>query len=193
MKKVLFGTMIGALALVTVACFQLQGFLILNSLLTPGQATKVQFTLRPYSATDPDRNYQFILVGVQDTNDLFVGKATWGTNGKFGGPVTMNVSQAMAGAIATGNWCSTNGLDFGSITGIDWKAFVTPTKIRDRAAVDEHVIAQAVVKAKATAPAGQHIVMGVTGAWIDDGDDVAEPGDTFLCTGNATGVIYVEA
>lgn len=191
MKKVLVGLTAGAMALLLSGCFSLQGFSILASAIAPGKSTKVQFVMHPSSST-PSREFQFVLVGVNTPSALAIGKATWGTNKAFGGPKAMVFASGLAASITTGGSCSANGIDFNSITGMTWKGFVTQTKVRDKGAVRQKVVAQVGLKAK---PGASHDsapgVVGVTGVWGDDGDHVVNASDTFVCTGISQSNVYI--
>ncbi len=131
-----------------------------------------------------DRQFAFVIVGVSDT-DIAVGKAVWGTNGQFNGPLPMVVSAGLPAAMGT--QCSSNGLDFADITGVTWKAYLTPQKIRDFAAVDKKAVVQVNIKPKDTATAETNYqLIGVSGVWVDDGDTAVDSDDTFACNGIAT-------
>jgi len=152
-----------------------------NSIAAGEKGTKAVFQIRPAKQGADDRAHQFFLVGVEDI-DLKVGKATWGTNGVFGGPYPLPVSAGLDATI--GSQCQSNGFNLADATGITWKGFVTPNRINDRDRVNKDVLVQVGLKAAGTASAGDYGVIGVTGAWLDDGDGVPEGGDdSFLCTG----------
>jgi len=102
------------LPLVLSSCFVLQSFGVTAGTLTPGAKTKAVFTLRPNS-TSPDTNYQFVVVGVDDPAQLAVGKATWGTNGRFGGPAPMVAESGLDEALVAAS-CGSNGVMFDEIT-----------------------------------------------------------------------------
>jgi hypothetical protein len=194
MKKLLNIALVAAMAFVLSSCFVLQSFSVLANSVAPGSATKAQFVLHPYS-TSPSRAYQFVMVGV-DSADLSIGKATWGTNGTFTGPVPMPVQAALPGVLTTLGTCSSNGLDVSTVTGMTWKAFTTPTKIADKGLVAKKVVAQVVTRAKASAVSDtNHSVFGVTGVWVDNTSSgvVGSPdaADTYYCSGIATSNLYV--
>ena len=203
MKKILVsGVMAGTLALLLSSCFVLQGFSILATSLHRGDKTKAQFVLHPaqeaamYQGENIRNRYQFILVGVPTGGDLTVGKATWGTNGKFGGPFNMPRSGALSGANAATtiqNTCEANGLNFDAITGMAWKGFMTPNPVNDHGRVDVKSIVQVVVKAAADATRNtSYLVFGITGGWGDLNDDgIVNNGDFFWCTGIASSNVYV--
>jgi hypothetical protein len=180
-KKALFGLLAIPLVFLLSSCFMMSGFwLAANSVIAGGKGTKAVFEIHP-TRLGGDNNYQFFLVGVDDGNDLRVTKARWGTNGTFGGPYPLGVSANLATTI--GSDCQSNGFDLSSVTGVTWKGFVTPTSINDRNRVNKDVIVQAGVKAVDGATTGDWPVIGVTGAWADDGDGTPEASDDFLCTG----------
>ena len=190
----------GTLALLLSSCFVLQGFSLQATSVRPGNSTKAQFVLHPMQTAKtaegtgiPIRtNYQFVVVGVPDSNDLVVGKATWGTNGKFGGPQNMLASTALPGAMATSG-CSSNGLDFASITNTTWKGFLTQGPINDRGLVDDKAIVQVGIKAKASAAtATSNAIFGIQGTWVDDGDGFLNSADDFFCMGIASSTLYVK-
>lgn len=190
-KKWLLGLVAVPLVLLTSCLFMLQGFIVLDGNLGQGEKTKARFTLRPYDETN-ERVYQFVVVGVTDSGDLKVGKATWGTNGKFGGPKPMPVSQPLPAAMATADTCSTSGFDFASVTSTTWKAFMI--RIRTKGKVNQTARVDAVVKATQGATTDtSHSVIGVTGIWVDDGDGIVNDVDTFICSGAGTSSIYVHA
>ncbi len=131
-----------------------------------------------------------MVVGVSDTNAIGVGKATWGTNGQFNGPLTMLVSAPLPSAM--GSQCQANGLNFDTVTGVTWKAYLTPQKIRDFAQVEKRAVVQVNLKAKAGATANTNEqVVGVSGIWVDDGDTTVDSGDSFLCNGIATSSVAI--
>jgi hypothetical protein len=49
------------------------------------------------------------------------------------------------------------------------------------------------LKAVPTATPGAKAVIGVTGMWIEDGDDVVESGDAFQCSGVSQVFVNVKA
>ena len=180
-KTALFGLLAIPLAFALSSCFMLSAFwLQANSVIAGGAGTKAVFDIRP-TASSGDNNYQFFLVGVDDDNDLRVTKARWGTNGTFGGPYPLGVSADLATTI--GSDCQSNGFDLSAVTGVTWKGFVTPTAINDRNKVNKDVLVQVGIKAVDGATTGDWPVLGVTGAWSDDGDGIPEASDDFLCTG----------
>jgi hypothetical protein len=132
-----------------------------------------------------------VLVGVADTAAIGVGKAVWGTNGKFGGPLTMSSNGALDDSI--GSQCSSNGLSFNEVTGMTWKGYLTPVKVNDRGLVEQKAIVDVNIKAKDAASVGSaYQVMGIAGAWLDDGDDIVNASDTFFCWGFGTSAVYVK-
>jgi len=112
--------------------------------------------------------------------------ATWGANGKFGGPQSMPVSANLASSIGTD--CDGAGFDFSGLSGsVTWKGFMTLNKIADKQRVGTAVTIEVGVKARAAAVSGDvALVVGTTGAWIDDGDGVVNGVDEFRCFGNAS-------
>jgi hypothetical protein len=189
-KKLLLALGAGALTVVMSSCWALQSFTVLDYTLTPGQATKARFTLRPWDVASAANNIQFVIIGVPAGGDIAAGKATWGANGLFGGPLTMNVSAGFTTAM--GNNCASNGLDFANITGVTWKAYLTPVSIRDRGRVEQKATVDVVVKAKASATTGLNsTIFGVPGRYQDDGDGILDSGDSFQCWGLASSSVYV--
>ena len=192
-KRLSYALGAGALALFMSSCFVLQSFTVLDYTLTVGQSTKAQFTLRPTDTT-PGPNYrQFVLVGRSST-DVSVLAARWGTNGKFGGPFAMPSNASLPGAI--GSDCSSNGIDYASITGMTWKGFITPLNVRDRGLVEQKALVQVGIKATASAsPGNLYTIIGISGAWIDDGDDIPENNadDIFFCNGIGTSAVTVRS
>jgi len=194
MKRRLVGLVAIPLVLVLSSCFSLQSFSLLNGALAPGQATLARFVVRPAStqSTGVNKEYQFVLVGVDTPADLGVGKAVWGANGKFGGPQNMPVSSTLAGAVGTD--CDTSGFSFSGLTagGVTWKGFVTLNPIADRKAVTLTSRIDVGIKAKGTATPNDTVnVVGLTGAWVDDGDGVINAPDSFICTGNASTSVFI--
>jgi hypothetical protein len=183
-KKALFGLLVIPLALLLSGCFILQGFwVVANSVVAGGKGTKAVFQLHPSAATG-DTGYQFFLVGVDDGNDLTVGKAKWGTNSTFGGPYALPVSNPLAAAVDASGDCVSNGFDFGDVTGVTWKGFITPAPVNDRNKVNKDLLVTAGIKADAAATEGDYPVIGVTGVWIDDdGSGTPSGGDIFYCSG----------
>jgi hypothetical protein len=190
-KKWLLGLVAVPLVLLTSCLFMLQGFIVLDGNLGQGEKTKARFILRP-ATMDNERVYQFVVVGVTDGGDLKVGKATWGTNGKFGGDRPMPVSAPLPAAMDASGECATSGFDFSSVSGITWKAFMI--QIRTKGKVNQTARVDAVVKAtQAAGTDAIYSVIGVTGIWVDDGDSVVNASDNFLCSGAGTSSIYVHA
>ncbi|HWL91211.1 MAG TPA: hypothetical protein VNP90_07580 [Actinomycetota bacterium] len=202
MRKKL-GFVVGAMALTFVlsSCWVLQSFTIADYTLTPGQTTKARFTLRPMgSAYAPvfTGARQFVVVGVgaiggQNT-DIAVSNARWGTNGQFGGPVPMGVANGIVTSLAPGD-CAQSGLDFTDISGVLWKAFATPTNKNDQGKVERRSVVEVALRAKATAvDVGEnYTIMGVAGAWKDDGDGTPEPeasGDQYVCWAIVTASVH---
>jgi hypothetical protein len=197
-RKLRFGALAAGLALLATGCFSLQGFSVKDSSLSPGQKTKIQFVERPTAPSVKDKAYQFVLIGVSKTSDLGLGKAVWGTNGKFAGPLTMASSVPLASSATAPGKCSASGLDVSSVTGVTWKAYVTPIKVADKGKVDQVAITQVNATAKKTAtPDDLVTVIGVSGAWYDSTSTgtvgVPDTTDSFLCNGLATVSVYVKA
>jgi hypothetical protein len=191
MKKLLTVAAAGALALVMTSCFTLQGFSVLATSVQPGGKTKAQFVLRP-AFTTKDKAKQFIMVGVPNSGALTVGKAIWGTNGKFGGPVPMSYTANLPTLVINEGACNSNGLDLANVTGITWKGFLTANVVGDRGRVDTKVIVQAIVKAIASATESNYTVIGVTGRYQDQDSNGPDPGDLWSCTGTASVSLYVK-
>ena len=193
MKRRLLGLVAIPLVLMLSSCFSLQSFSLLNGALAPGGLTKAQFVVRPASTVKNSLSnlYQFVLVGVDKPSDVAVGKATWGVNKKFGGPQSMPVSSLLPTSIGTD--CDTSGFSFSGISStLTWKGFVTLNKIGDHQLVTQKSVIQVGVKARATAtPHDIVTVVGLTGAWIDDGDGIMNAPDSFECTGNASTSLFI--
>jgi hypothetical protein len=190
-KKVGFALGGTALTFLLSSCWLLQSFTVLDYTVDIGQTTKAQFTLRPWDEAFKQNQFQFVLVGVDDATALSVGKAVWGTNGTFGGPLTMPNSAALPGAI--GSDCQSHGLDYASITGITWKGYVTPNAIRDRGLVEKKALVQVNIKATTDASVSvDYVIMGIAGTWVDDGDGLVNAADSFTCWGLATTGVYVK-
>ena len=190
-RKTLLALSVIPLTFLLSSCFALQGFWIAaNQIEAGGKATKAVFEIRPATSTS-DNAHQFFLVGVTDDNDLVAGKATWGTNGTFGGPYPLPVSAGLATVI--GGDCAQNGFNLADVTGVTWKGYVTPTSINDKNKVNKSVLVQVGLKAVDAATVTDQPVIGVTGAWADDGDNVPEGTDTFLCTGVSQVSVNVRA
>ena len=190
------------LAFLLSSCWLLQSFNIADYTLTPGQSTKVSFTLRPMEGSLAVSGRQFVIVGVSvigfsgADSDIAVPKATWGTNGKFGGPQTMAATNGIVSALAPGS-CAQAGLDFTDITGVQWTAFATPTNKSDKGKVEKASVVEVTIKAKASevAPGRSYTVMGIAGLWTDDGDGVPEPiatsDDGYICWGIGSGGVHI--
>lgn len=188
-RKWLLGTAAVPLILLTSCVFVLQGFIVLDGTLNPGDTTKARFILRPIN-TDRERVYQFVVVGVDDGGDLTVGGARWGTNGTFGGPRKMPVSGGLPAAMTTADTCEASGFDFATVTNTTWKAFIL--QVRTRGTVDQKANLEVVVKATPGAtPGNAPTIIGVTGIWVDDGDTIVNATDSFFCTGVGTSNVYV--
>ncbi len=188
-KKLLLVLGVGALAITMSSCWVLQGFTVLDYTLNIGQGTKAQFTLRPMADLN-DRQFVFVIVGVSNTSAIGVGAGTWGTNGQFNGPLPMVVSAPLPAAM--GSQCESNGLNFNTVTGVTWKAYLTPQKIRDFARVEKRAIVQVNIRAKAGATTNvNYQLVGVSGIWVDDGDTTVDSDDTFVCNGIATSSVAV--
>jgi hypothetical protein len=199
-KKLSFVLGTGLLAVLLSSCFALQGFVILDYTLTPGQATKARFTLRPMHANYKVAGRQFVIVGVNalvnEDTDIAVTKAVWGASGTFGGPTPMAVEADLITSLGTD--CEASGLNFADITGVTWKAFATPTNVNDKGKVEVKAVVDVTIKAKATQvdPGENYAIMGVAGLWSDDGDGNPEPsgaGDSYLCWGISTAGINAKA
>jgi hypothetical protein len=169
------------MALLLSSCFVMQGFWInANSIVAGGKATKATFQIHALKGSG-DNAYQFFLIGVDDDDALKAGKATWGTNHVYGGPYPLPAQADLADII--GSDCQSNGFDLSAVTGITWRGYRTPTEINDKNATNKDVLIQVGLKAVASASASEQPVLGVTGAWSDDGDGVPEESDSFICTG----------
>jgi len=191
-KKLVRGLLVVPLVVLLSGClFMLQGFVVLDGNLARGEKTKARFTLRP-ATTENDRIYQFVVVGVPDSGNLKIGKATWGANRKFGGPKPMPVSGPLPGAMSTSGDCDgVGGFEFSSVTGTKWKAFLL--RVRTKGKVNQKAVVDVVVKAAQNATRGiSNQVVGVTGSWDDTNDDgLVNAPDTFVCAGVSTSSVYV--
>jgi hypothetical protein len=191
MKKLRVIGALGVAVLVLSSCFAMAGFVILDSSLAPGQATKARFSVRPY-VPGAGGYRQFFLVGNTSPSDISVGKGVWGANGNFGGPENMEALAALAAALDASGDCSAGGLDFSTVYGsFTWKGYAT----RDVVGGNVNKTATVDIAFKAKAGAANEVsvnVMGITGAWDDDGDGVPESADdSFYCTGNATTNVWI--
>ena len=190
-KKALLGLLAIPLALLLSGCFLLQGFRInANVIKAGGKATKAVFEIRPARSGTNDTAHQFFLIGVDDT-DLRAGKARWGTNGTFGGPYPLTPAPGLDTVI--GDQCTSNGFNLADATGLTWKGYRTPSAVNDRDRSKKDVIVQIGLKALASATPGDYGVVGVTGAWVDDGDNNPESTDAYLCTGVSQVSVNVKA
>jgi hypothetical protein len=196
-KKVGSGLLGVALALLLSGCFMLQGFVVLDYTLSPGQKTKARFTLRPSNFDQgiglSGPQFEFVVIGVATDSQLAVTTAKWGTNGDFGGPLNMPANGTLLAAMAGS--CSANGINFPDITGITWKLFVTPVEINDRNRFERKAVVEVGIKAKATATAGtEEEIVGVAGEWSDSNGNAAPDGpDFYLCEGIETGFVHIIA
>ncbi len=191
-KKIMVVALVGVLALLSTSClFSMQGFTVLKGKINAGDSTKAQFILHPTSTTKY-KEYQFVLVGTDNPGVLSVKKATWGTNGKFGGPVNMPSSNSLAGTLVTDGGCQSSGLAFGEMTGITWKGFFTISEVANKGKPAQKVIVQVGLKAANDATDTIVGVAGVTGMWSDTGNGVPGAEDTFVCTGIASTSVWVE-
>lgn len=193
-KRLVRGLLAVPLVLLLSGClFLLQGFVVVDGNIGPGQKTTARFTLRPATDTS-ERVYQFVVVGVSNGGDLTVGKATWGANGKFGGPKPMPVSPDLPAAMQTADTCSTSGFAFSDVTNTTWKAFMI--RVRTKGAVNQTSRVDVVVRAAQDAGTGaSYQVLGVTGIWVDDDTNgtigEVDSEDGFACSGIGTSSVYV--
>lgn len=192
MKKLLIVPVAGLMVLLLSSCFVMQGFSVSATSVVPGKGTKAQFVLHPAS-TSASKYYEFVIVGVDDGGDLAVGKATWGTNGKFGGPLAMSYRSNLDDFVASDGSCSNYGFTFSSATGVTWKGFLTPNQVNDKGKVDTKVVVQVGVKASSSATSGAEPVIGVSGSYQDlDEDGNLSAGDIYFCTGMSSVTLYVK-
>jgi hypothetical protein len=201
MKKTVLSLIAIPLALLMTGCFTLQGFLILKPALAPGKGTKARFIVHPHlgQSNPPYSNaYQFVLLGVSPgessgTDALTIKKATWGTNGTFGGPKSMPVSSGFAATLDAAGDCSSLGYDFSSGSGLAWKGFLTAGKVKDKQKVGTSVYIDIGLAAKSSATSGDVVeVLAVTGAWIDSNTSgTVDSADEFDCAGNTTSFINI--
>ena len=178
--------------LMTGCLFNLTGFSLLDSSLAPGKSTTARFTVQPFS-TESLRAYQFILVGVDDPAAATTAKATWGANGNFRGPATMDPVAGFAETLDSSGRLrrARHGLRRGRLA-----AHVA--RVRDPVPGEQQGTGQQAChgrrrpQGEAGRRADQNVaVMGITGMWDDDGDGVVEDTDTFVCLGNATTSLYI--
>jgi predicted small secreted protein len=189
MKKYLVTAGVGALAFLLSSCFTLQGFSIKAGALKPGRSTTIAVTVHPATST-PSKEYQFVLIGIDTPDDLSAGNATWGTNGKFGGPKAMVVQAGLYTDLGTD--CDGSALTLSGLSSYTWKGYTTQTQVRDKGLVAESAVIQIGLKAKNGATSGDPVqVIGVTGIWGDTTGDGVSPDDTFLCTGNGAGAVNI--
>src|SRR5580765_2518946 len=196
MKKLSLLAMAGAMAFLLTSCFALQSFSLLAGALAPGQATKAQFVVRPFSTTKTpgiSTAHQFVLIGVDTPADVAATKATWNVkkNPLFAPIQAMPVSSSLSTSIGT--QCDTNGFAYSSLTGVTWEGFITVNPINDKQLVGKTVVIQVGLKVKAAATSTDNVsVIGVTGAWVDSGNGGGpDSADTFLCSGNGTGFLFI--
>ncbi len=196
MKKLSLVALAGAMALLLSSCFTLQSFTLQNGALKRGQSTKALFVVRPFStvkAAGISVAHQFILIGVNNAADVTATNAIWNVNKnkKFAPKQSMPVSSALATAIGTD--CDQNGFTYSTITGVTWKGFITLNPVNDKQLVSQTVAIQVGLKVKAGAAHHDNVsVIGLTGAWSDDGDGIVNAPDTFLCSGNATTFLFIK-
>jgi hypothetical protein len=195
-KKLLRGLVAVPLVLLLSGClFVMQGFAVLDASLSPGQKTLARFTVRPLTA-DPDlRVWQFVVVGVATSSDVTMGKAVWGTNGKFGGPKKMPVSPDLPAAMQSADTCNATGFSFSDVTGMRWKAFLL--RVRSKGKVNQTAQVDVTLKVPPSADRGQLTqVLGVTGIWVDDPSNgtvgEVDDEDTFTCGGLSTSSLRVK-
>jgi hypothetical protein len=193
MKKFFTLAGIGVLAFVMSSCFTLQGFSIKAGALKPGDSTTVTMTVHPALTTSSvlEKGYQFVLIGIDTPADLSAGNATWGTNGKFGGPKAMVVQSGLLAAIGTS--CDGTGFTLTALSALTWKGYATQNQVNDKQLVAQKSEIEIGLKAKSGALSGDVVeVVGVTGLWQDDTGDGVTADDTFLCTGNAAGGVTIK-
>ena len=194
-KKVGFGLLGVALSLLLSGCFMLQSFSVLDYTLSPGQVTKARFTLRPSNFDQgiglSGPQFEFVVIGIADDSELAVTTAKWGTNGSFGGPLTMPANGTLLTAMDDS--CGANGVNFTDITGIVWKLFVTPVEINDRNRFEQKAVVEVGIKAKAAATVGnEEEIIGVAGEWNDaNNNNAPDGGDFYLCEGIETGWAHI--
>jgi len=199
-KKVALAAGAIGLAFLLSSCWLLQSFSIADYTLTPGQSTKVSFTLRPMNKSLAVSGRQFVIVGIGVigsgvASDISVPKATWGANGTFGGPLQMATINGIVSTLAPGN-CAQAGLDFTDITGVEWKAFVTPSNKSDGGKVNKSNRIDVKIKATSAADVDtNYTIIGVSGVWLDDGDGIPEPSastdDGYVCWGIGSGGVHI--
>lgn len=177
------------------SCFVLNDFWVGAPTLAPGVKTPAYFILYP-ATTTPTTTYQFVLVGVDDPTQLGIGRAKWGANGTFGGPMPMTAEPNLANILgAAQGICEANGLDFANITGLTWKGFRTPVRINDKGKVGRPAQVTVGLKAKIGATPDTRVsVVGVTGVWADNNSNgTLDPAGTdgYLCTGIGSSSTYI--
>ena len=91
--------------------------------------------------------------------------------------------------------CASNGLEYTNISGIVWKAFITPQKINDGNKFEQKSVVDVVIHAAAGADTDtNHTIIGISGEWIDQNtNDTVDSADFFGCTGIASSPVYVKA
>ena len=106
----------------------------------------------------------------------------------------MPANGALPGAMGAGI-CASNGLDYADITGIVWKAFITPQKIQDGDKFEQKAVVDVTIHAAAGASTDtNHTIIGISGEWIDqNANDTVDGADFFGCTGIASSPVYVKA
>lgn len=191
-KKFAVVALVGVLALLSTSClFSMQGFVVLKGKINAGDSTKAVFTLHPTS-TQKFKEFQFVLVGTSNPAALKVTKATWGTNGAFGGPAKMLASGNLANVLIADGGCESSGLAFGNVSGVTWKGFLTSTEVSNKGKPAKKVIVEVGLKAPNDAANAGIAVTGVTGMWQDDGDGILNVADIFVCTGIASTSVWVQ-
>jgi hypothetical protein len=198
MKKLSLVVLAGAMAFLLSSCFALQSFSLLAGALKPGESTKAVFVVRPFSsATTPPISHvghQFVLIGVNNSDDVLATKATWNVkkNKLFAPMQNMPVSGAVAGAIGT--QCDMSGFTYSTITGFTWKGFITLNAVNDKRLVGQTVVIQVGLKAKVAAAHHDNVsVIGLTGEWQDtSGDGIVNGGDSFFCSGNGSSFLFIK-
>jgi hypothetical protein len=157
-------------------CFLWNSFKWSSTKVKAGKSTTALIGMTPALGSPPaDRDFPFVLVGLEDATQLSLGSTrSWDTKGKFGGPLPLFSDGALRTAALNADGCELAGQPLSQIDSVSWAALRTQKTVNDKNRAGTIAMAKIAIKADQGAAQSQEFVYLLGGGWADDGDDIPE-------------------
>jgi hypothetical protein len=175
-------------------CFVWNSFKWSSTKVEAGKSTKALIGMTSALGSPPaDRDFPFVLVGLQDPTQLSLGSTrSWDTKGKFGGPLPLFSDGALRTAALGADGCKLAGQPLSQIDNVSsWAALRTQKKVDDKDRAGTIATAKIAIKADQGATQNQEFVYFLGGGWADDGDDNPES-DEVGCGGGTVTTLAIK-